>query len=129
MENVKDIKLYEEKYCIQWKNTRFHIENMGGNLNILFENDINIGINGELGIASTDNINIDAIGSKIYLNSRRSKSLKNLPESIEFRKKQEKENEYKQLLMGEEHDSFIERIEKLEQKIKDLENGLNKNNK
>jgi hypothetical protein len=86
----------------------------------MFDGDINIGVSGELGIVSSNNVSIDTIGSKIYLNSRKSSAIKDMPESIEYREAQQLEMKKKQLMMAEEHESFVKRIEELERQVRDL---------
>lgn len=121
---MKDIEIVKlpavVKYEVEWNGVKFHIENVDGNLNVMFDGDINIGVSGELGIVSSNNVSIDTIGSKIYLNSRKSSAIKDMPESIEYREAQQLEMKKKQLMMAEEHDSFVKRIEKLEQQVRDL---------
>jgi hypothetical protein len=115
-----NVSLSDLKYSIDWNGVKLHIENVNGNLNIMFDSDIQIGINGELGIASIENIHIDTINSKLYFNSRRSKALKDLPESIEYRKQCEEHDKKQQLLIAHEHESFMKRIEDLEDQMKEL---------
>lgn len=86
----------------------------------MFDGDINIGVSGELGIVSSNNVSIDTIGSKIYLNSRKASAIKDMPESIEYREAQQLEMKKKQLIMAEEHESFVKRVEELERQIKEL---------
>ena len=113
-----NIKLPSKIYSIEWNGINFYIENVNGNLNVMFDSDIHIGINGEMGIVSTNNIHFDTIGSKLYLNSRKSKSLKDLPESIAYREKQDQFNKKQHLMMAEEHETLIQRIEDLERIVK-----------
>ena len=109
-----------KKYEIEWEGIKFFIENVDGNLNILFDGNINIGVSGELGLVSSDNMSIDTIGSKLYLNSRKANQIKDLPESIEYKKQQTEILKKKQLMIAHEHENFMERIEKMEQEIKEL---------
>jgi len=118
MEDLKNVIKVSKKYEIAGLN--FIIENVGSNFNIVFDSNINIGINGELGIATTKNINFDTIGSKFYINSRKSTLIKDLPESIEYRKKQEEEHKKHLEMLDMEHNTFIDRIEKLENEIKEI---------
>jgi hypothetical protein len=91
------------------------VEKNGNDINVLFDGNINIGINGEMGIVSTKNISIDTLNSKLYLNSRKSPSIKNNQESLDYIKQSEKLLKKKQFLIDHEYNSLIKRIEKLEE--------------
>jgi len=70
-------------------------------VNIEFDNDVLLKSRGDFVIASDGEINfitngkplcIDTLNSNIHLNSREGKYIKDLPESIEYRKEMKKEN-------------------------------------
>lgn len=124
IENVKNHIITDTKFGFEWNGINFYIENVDGNINVLFENDIHIGINGELGVVSTNNIHLDTIGSKVFINSRKSKQLKDLPESIEHKEKLEMESKKRLLHMHEEHESFQKMIDDLKEKVNQLENEI-----
>ena len=58
MENCK-LPAIKKEYEIE--GIKFYIENVDGNINILFDGNINIGISGELGLVSSNNMCIDSI--------------------------------------------------------------------
>jgi len=93
-----------------------------GDTKFLFDGDVHFITNGELGFITKDHdIHMDSMGANIHLNSRLSKPIKDLPESIKERQKfQSKELPmYKEPVENE--------MEKLKKRIAYLEEVLGVN--
>jgi len=90
----------------------------GNNTKLLVDGDLYIASKGELGLFTKDsNLCMDSIGGNIYLNSRMSKIHKDDTEAIEYRKKLEEKEKCK---CG----SLLDEIDKLRERLKILEDGL-----
>jgi len=91
-------------------------------LKILTKGDLELELGGELGLTTEgENICLDSIGGKFFINSRMSKRIQDLPESIEFREDKDRERrkmEEESAKERKEYQLFIEdlvdRVEKLE---------------
>jgi len=87
-----------------------------GDTQFLFDGDTHFITNGELGFISKDHdIHLDSMGANIHLNSRLSKPIKYLPESIKERQKQ------KELPMFNPSNESENELEKLKKRISYLE--------
>ena len=103
------------------KNNKIAIK---GNTQMLIDGDFYIASAGEIGIMTEgENINFDSIGAQVHLNSRISKPLLNLPESILYRENIEKEQDKKILDNNQNLTKYFNNtIDELRERIKDLEN-------
>ena len=93
-------------------------------LNLLLKGDVQIGIEGDFSIATKNGmISIDSIGSVIHLNSRLSKALRDLPESIEYRKQRVEEHkkaERCRIEYAETLRTLKERVSLIEEQLKEV---------
>jgi len=122
------LKQLKEKKQIKFNhnNSSIIIDFNDDKLNIFIDGDINIGINGELGIATKDhNICLDSINSNIFLNSRQSKALKNLPESIEYLENLKKQQTTIDLSKSDNKTSVKKGFDILNFKIDEVDHNLN----
>lgn len=97
---------------------------LGGNFHLVVDGDYDTSINGEYNlITNNQNIHFDSINGDIHLNSRLAKQIKNLPESIELRKrnKQLKEKDGS-CDCDNEMDSFFKDVLDLFERVEKLEN-------
>jgi hypothetical protein len=103
-----------------------HLEICFNDNTILSTNgDLGINVNGEFSVTTNNHdLHLDSINSNIHLNSRRSKYIKDLPESIEYREQLDKEMREKERAMLEHHEHFDEYLEMLENRISELEKRL-----
>lgn len=63
-------------------------------LKVVIDGDLSLTLNGEISlITHNENVCIDTIGGKIFLNSRQGKEIKDLPESKEYRENIKKKME------------------------------------
>jgi len=120
--NIEPVK--SPSNLVEWNGIKFYIENVDGNINVLFDNDIHIGVNGEFGVVTTNNMHFDTIKSKLFLNSRKSKALKDMPESKEYRQNLDLEQKSKLLLIDNEHEHFINKMEDLDSKVEKYINTI-----
>jgi len=105
-----------------------------GNTNLIVDGDFYLGATGEMGLMSkNNNIHLDGINGKIHLNSRISKPLKDLPESIKFREKKERERKEAQKRLEEhqqhKHDfenDVLEMIGDIRKRIDGIEGMIDK---
>ena len=94
-----------------------YIDLLNNDLNIVINGSLSFSFNGELNcITNNDNICFDSINGGIYLNSRNGKNIKNLPESIEYRKN-------KNNISINNNSNLMKRIEKLEEEIRNIKNA------
>ncbi len=95
-----ELKEYPDKFCFVMKNSKPVELDITGDLHLM--------VNGELSFATKDGIlSIDTIGSQLHFNSRLSTVLKDLPDSIEYRKKLEEEREVRE----KEHQEWKEAVD------------------
>lgn len=117
-ENNTEIEILPFNFIIQFNGDSIQMF-VKGNTNMHVDGDFNLGIDGEFSVISNNNpIHLDSINSNIYLNSRQSKILKDLPESIEYRKKQKENMQIKELNLH--NDDLKERIKKVEKELEEL---------
>jgi prefoldin subunit 5 len=91
-----------------------YVEFPKGFFNLVVNGDFSLTLNGEINCTTkNDNICLDTIGGGIYLNSRWGKSIRNLPESVEYRKRFQNNN-------NNLYNELINRIESLEKEIREL---------
>lgn len=101
--------------------------------NVMLETkgDFTIATHGELGLLSFgEKICIDSVDSEIHMNSRESKHLRNLPESIEYKEKmKEQQNSNKQIAIMQElqNKTLKQRVFDLEEQLKKIKEKLNEN--
>jgi len=94
----------EEHLAIEFEGAKQNLISLKGNTQFLFDGDTHFISTGELGfITKNENIYLDSIDGKIYFNSRKSKLIKNLPESIEKRKLYDQEKEKSKLALKQIH--------------------------
>lgn len=127
----KDVKVTEEngvtkvevlpfKFVVEFDDDKVMIS-VKGNTEMVVDGDFYLGVNGEFGIMSKDNpIHIDTLNSQLHLNSRLSKVLTDLPESIEYRKQIFNQQLLQENELKDDHKSLTDRIEQLEQEIKEI---------
>ncbi len=128
----KDIEIIEEK-----DNITVHINNdivlniiMEGGGMIHSKGDFFIVSEGELGLMSFGNpLTLDSVNSVIHQNYRESKLLKDLPESIEYKKKCDEENQKNiEFVITQERFNRLlkDRVTILENKIEEIGDILKK---
>jgi len=105
------------------KNDMAMIVEMANDVMLKTKGDFHILADGEMSFASKNDLHFDSVDSKLYLNSRQSTLLKDKPESIAYRTKQELERS-KSLLSAYKQQEFTlllkDRVTILEQQIKEL---------
>ncbi len=121
-----------KKFELKTDKAKITIELIDENLYINTVGNIYVHTEGELGFATKGKkICIDTIDSQFHMNCRTSKALKDMPESIEFKKKIEekkKQREEKLKLSYEKQKNQNHKckyILELEEKIKKLEEKIN----
>ena len=118
--DVTEIEILPFNFIIRFDEDKVEIS-VKGNTQMKVDGDFHLGINGEFGIMTNkEPIHLDSIGSKLYLNSRKSKLLKNLPESKKYIEKMDEENKKHQFLIEEEHKYTIDRVDRLEKEMEEL---------
>jgi len=115
-EDVKIVK-NDDLITITIKNDMSLMIKMDNDVMLKTQGDFHILSDGEISFASKNNIYLDSIDSNIYLNSRNSSILKDEPESIKYRIKQQLEYNKKQLEMKQESVLLQDRITKLEKQM------------
>ncbi len=121
--NSKDvfIKHNEDKVIIEFKNDLDIIVEMGGDVALHSKGDFFIAAEGELGFISIGKpLCLDSIDSRIHMNYRMSSPIKDLPESIEYRKKLDEGNQKHIEFNTIQEKSLKERIKLLEDKVNKL---------
>ena len=103
-----------------------------GNTKLMVDGNFYLGSTGEMGIMTKDkNINFDSLGEgQVHFNSRISKPLKDLPESIDFRNKSKQRAEENRKHVEQHHkekvhfqQELLEVIGDLRKRVGELENG------
>ncbi len=103
MENKKIVLIDDQQISISVPNAQIDISIIDGKLNIIYNGDIKLQLNGTLEIdvdGRTDftsrGIYVDSMSDQfktpIHLNGRMAKKIKDLPESIEYRRKKEEDS-------------------------------------
>ena len=103
-----------------------------GDTTLMVDGNFYLGSTGEIGMMSKDkNIYLDSLGEgQVHFNSRISKSLKDLPESIDFRNKSKQraeeirkhaEHHHKEKVRFQQE--LLEVIGDLKKRVEELENG------
>jgi hypothetical protein len=99
---------------------------LGGNFHLVVDGDYDTSINGEYNlITNNQNIHFDSVNGEIHLNSRLAKQIKNLPESIELRKRIEQLKEKDKSCdcdSDTEMDGFFKDVLDLFERVEKLEN-------
>lgn len=86
-----EVEIVPIKLLVKYDSEHFEIV-FQGNTQFVVDGDLNIGATGELSMFTRNhNICLDSIDGQIHLNSRNSKLLKELPESVAYREKMENE--------------------------------------
>jgi hypothetical protein len=124
----EDIEIIKKNNIIEINilNSTDIVFNLENNLMFKTKGQFHILADGEISFASKDGLHIDTIDSKLFLNSRNSSILKDLPESIKYRTKMELEyNKIKLEALKQEEFTLLlkDRVSLLENKIKELENA------
>lgn len=92
MMNLPEMALLIQKLLPDSMNSKIEFDDKSNTLNLLIKADVQIGVEGDFSIATKNGmISVDSIGSVIHLNSRLSKALRDLPESIEYRRQKKEE--------------------------------------
>jgi hypothetical protein len=108
------VRFNKDKLQIRFEGSEDNTIALGGNTTFLFEGDTYFKSQGELGFITNGNdIHLDSVGANIHLNSRLSKPLKELPESIKLREVRSK----LPMLEEREIDKLKKRIEYLEEVV------------
>jgi len=116
MEIVKHKKGVIESKFDENTNT-LYIDFLNKNINIVVNGNLSFCFDGELScVINNNNICLDSINGASYLKSRWGKNIRNLPESIEYREEQSKNN-------------FHLRLKKLEEEIRILKDVIQRNSK
>ena len=121
----EDVEIVKENglISITIKNDMSMVVDLNNDIMLKTKGDFHILSEGEMSFASKNNIHLDSVGSNLYLNSRQSSVLKDEPESIAYRAKQELKQGTIQLEEMKQHEFTLmlkDRVTKLEQQIKDL---------
>lgn len=96
------------------------------NVNIKIEGNLILDVNGEIAfITHGEKICFDSINSQIYLNSRMSKPIKDLPESIKYRNL--KKDNCNSNTFEDIYTLLLNKIKLLELRVNELENKLKDN--
>jgi len=115
-----EIKIEPFNFVVRFDDDQVEVV-IAGNTQMMVDGNFYIGVNGEMGLMSNgEPIHIDSLNSNIHLNSRKSKILKDLPESEEYRNKIEEQRKIQENQLFEEHQNLIDRIKRLEQEVKEL---------
>lgn len=116
------VRYDEESLEIIFKGKKNNSIMLDGNTKLCVDGDFYILVAGEMGLATNGSpIHLDSVNSKLFINSRVSKLLENLPESIEYRRKNVEEQKQGRQRIIEEHEASIGRMEKLERKVYKLQ--------
>ncbi|OYT15985.1 MAG: hypothetical protein B7C24_10080 [Bacteroidetes bacterium 4572_77] len=113
------VRFDKDKLQIRFEGSKDNTISLGGNTTFLFDGDTHFIAKGELGFITEDHdIHLDSLNSNIHLNSRLSKPIKNLPESIKERQKFE-DNRLPMVenILGNEIEELKRRIMYLEEHI------------
>ncbi len=116
------VRYDDENLEIKFKGKKNNSIMLDGNTKLCVNGDFYILAAGEMGLVTDGSpMHLDSVNSKLFINSRVSNLLKDLPESIEYRRKNAEEQEQGRQKIIKERESEVGHMKKLERKVYQLQ--------